>query len=72
MTITPTQLARLKEISTMSQRHWADMRRLEEAAYAITKEDDKNGYTSDLIWQSDASVERILEALGITVEEVKP
>ena len=71
-TITPDQLAQLKNIARKAHDHWEEMRALEREAYLITQEEDINGYTSDLIWQSDADVGLILESLDIQVEEVDP
>lgn len=72
MTITTAQLARLEWINERSCAVWKELKAMEREAYSITQEDDINGYTSDLIWQSDASVEQILELVGVSVEEAKP
>lgn len=72
MTITQPQLARLEWIAQRSAVLWNEMRDMERQAYEITKEEDLNGYTSDLIWQSDAKVATLLEVLNIEVEESNP
>lgn len=72
MTITPSQFARLNQIVLEGQDAWAELRALELEAYAITGEDDKCGFTSDLLLNSKVDLNVILEELGITVEEAKP
>ncbi len=72
MTITFDQRARLDQLTLEAQDLWSDLRALEAEAYAITGEEDKSGYTSDLVLQSDVDIDRVLELLGIEVEEPKP
>lgn len=71
-TITPADFATLTEIAFQAQDHWAKLRELEQFAYSITREEDNNGFTSDLIWHGTVSVEGILGQMGITVEGTKP
>ncbi len=69
MTITPSQFARLQQIILEGRDCWAELRALELEAYAITQEDDKCGFTSDLLLDSRVDLGVVLRELGITVEE---
>lgn len=69
ITITFDQRVELDDITDLARDLWDDLRKLEARAYEITQEEDKSGYTSDLVLQSDVDVERVLELLEITVEE---
>ncbi len=70
--ITVEQRERLYLITQFARQHWRELRELEEAAYRITQEEDKTGYTSDLVLQSDVDIDVVLKMLEITVEETKP
>lgn len=69
MTITPSQRARLEQIVLEGRDAWAELKRLELEAYAITGEEDKTGFTSDLLLNSKVDLNVVLEELGITVED---
>lgn len=68
-TITKQQFERLQIIQIQCKLLWAQIARLEDEAYMITGEEDKQGFTSDLILQSDMTPEWLLKTLKIQIEK---
>jgi len=71
-TITQFQYDRLCGIKNQASILWKQLAALEEEAYQITGEEDKTGYTSDLILQTDMTPKWLLEILRIEVKDTQP
>ena len=67
--ITPTQLLRLEAIRVAARTLFEQIEDLEEEAYQITGEEDPCGHTTDLLYQSNMSVEELVERLGLEIEK---
>lgn len=65
--MTPTQLLRLEEIRRTARTLFDQIEDLEEEAYQITGEQDPCGHTTDLLYQSNMSVEELVERLNAEV-----
>ena len=65
----PTQLLRLEEIRRTARVLFEQIEDLEEEAYQITGEEDPCGHTTDLLYQSNMSVEELVERLGLEIEK---
>jgi len=64
----PTQLLRLEAIRCAARTLFEQIEDLEEEAYQITGEEDPCGHTTDLLYQSNMSVEELAERLNAEVE----
>lgn len=64
ITFTDDQLLRLEAIRQEAKVHFKAIEELEEKAYKITGEADHNGHTTDLLYQSDMTVEELVKRLG--------
>lgn len=62
-----TQLLRLEEIRRTARVLFEQIEDLEEEAYQITGEQDPCGHTTDLLYQSNISVEELVERLNAEV-----
>lgn len=69
ITFSDTQLLRLESIRRKAQDLFAQIEDLEEEAYKITGEADPCGHTTDLLYQTDCSVEDLVKRLN---EETQP
>jgi len=65
--INPTQLLRLEEIRRTVHVLFEQIEDLEDEAYQITGEEDPCGHTTDLLYQSDMSVEELVKRLNAEV-----
>lgn len=65
--ITQDQFKRLQQIMLEAKDAWDELRKLETEAYEITLEEDRKGFTSDLVLHSEAKLEHILKELDIEV-----
>ena len=63
ITLTPEQLLRLEAIRREARVLFEQIEDLEEEAYKITGEADPCGHTTDLLYQSDLTVEELVERL---------
>lgn len=66
-TISAAERSELGVIAAEAKELWARLRGLEERAYAITKEQNPQGFTTDLVWSRHTKVEDVLRELNITV-----
>ena len=66
--ITQSQLLRLEAIRREAFVHHEAIEDLEEEAYQITGELDPCGHTTDLLYQSECSVEELIKRLELEVE----
>lgn len=66
--ITPDQLLQLERIRCHARLLFKKIEDLEREAYKITGEKDEDGHTTDLLYQSNMSVEELVKRLGETNE----
>lgn len=66
--ITAVQLLRLESIRREARTLFDQIEDLEEEAYKITGEQDPCGHTTDLLYQSDMSVEDLVKRLELEVK----
>ena len=74
--ITHAQYLQLQGLKLLVTNHWRAIEDLEKAAYTITEERDREGnpetcgHTSDMLLDTSATIEEMLEALNIKVAKV--
>lgn len=64
--MTDSDLMRLEAIRREARTLFAQIESLENEAYSITREQDRCGHTTDLIYQSDCTVEELVRRLNET------
>lgn len=65
--ITQDQFRQLQAIAAKAKLLWEDLIKLETEAYEITLEEDRKGFTSDIVLHSKVNLENVLRELDIQV-----